>query len=179
MLDGTLEVSLRRSPFAVVVLAVIVALGLTACDDGGSGKESKPRRSTTTTSSSTTTTSTVPGAGSSTTTVPSGSATTTPASIGTCGNQTAAILAAIGFGVQGLDSRAGQYTVQRCRLAPSSPIWAAAEIVPNPGVQLDPATVVLQRIGALWNVEGTGTSGAGCDTAPANVRTELGLTCPG
>jgi hypothetical protein len=170
----------RRSPFAVAVVATFVAVGLTACDDGGSGKDSKPRRSSTSTRSSTTTTSsTVPGGNTgSTTTLPSGSTTTIPLALGTCGNQTEAITAAIGFGVQGLDSRAGQYTIQKCRIAASSPIWAAAEIVPNPGVQLDPATVVLQRIGALWNVESTGTSNAGCN-APAMVKTDLGLICPG
>ena len=83
------------------------------------------------------------------------------------------------FGVQGPQHpRRVSTRCSSCRIAASSPIWAAADIVPNPGVQLDPATVVLQRIGALWNVEATGTSGAGCQTAPANVRTELGLICP-
>jgi hypothetical protein len=90
-----------------------------------------------------------------------------------------AIVAAIGAGVQGLDARAGQYTVQHCRLAPSAQIWAAAEIVPNPGIQLDVATVVLQRIGALWTVEQTGTSNVGCNAATATIRAELGLICPG
>ena len=170
---------MRRFPCATVALVSIVALGLTACDDSDSGEEGTPRRSSTTSSrAASTTTSTIAGGGS-TTSVPSGSTTTAPVALGTCGNQSEAITAAIGFGVQGLDTRAGQYTIQQCRIAASSPIWAAAEIVPNPGVQLDPATVVLQRIGALWNVEGTGTSGAGCTTAPASVRTELGLTCPG
>jgi hypothetical protein len=173
--------SWSRFPIAVAVLAGMAALSLTACDDGGSGKTTTPRRSTTTTaSSSTTSTSTIPGGATvtSSTTLPSGSGTTTPAPVGSCGAQMPAIVAAIGAGVQGLDARAGQYTVQRCRLAPSAQIWAAALIVPNPGIQLDPATVVLQRIGALWNVESTGTSNVGCNVAPANVQTELGLNCP-
>ena len=171
---------MSRFPLAAALLAVFVAVGLAACDDGGSDKDSTPRRSATSTRSSSTTTSTVPGgATGSSTTLPPGSTASTPASIGTCGNQTPAIVAAIGFGIQGLDSRAGQYTVQECRLAPSSPIWAAAEIVPNPGVVLDGATVVLQRIGALWNVEDTGTSGVGCGVTPSNIRTELRLICPG
>jgi len=168
-----------RSPLAIVMLAGAVALGLTACDDGGSGKESKPRRSTTTSSSSSSTTTSTGPSSSTSTTIPSGSGPTTPAPVGTCGGQTPAIEAAIGFGVEGLADRTGQYTVQRCRVAPSAQIWAAADIVPNPGVALDRSIVVLQRIGALWNVEDTGTSGVGCDTVPANIRTELSLTCPG
>ncbi len=64
----------------------------------------------------------------------------------------------------------------RCRIAASSPIYAAANTVPNPGVQLDGATVVLQRIGALWNVTGFGTSGAGCDFPP-QVISDLQLSC--
>jgi hypothetical protein len=179
MLGGNPEVALSRFPVVVALLAGLVALGLTACDDGDSGKESKPRRSTTTTTASSTTTTTVPSGPTSSTTIPSGSGTTTPAPVGNCGPQEPTIVAAIGFGVQGLADRAGQYTVQNCRLAPSAQIWAAAEIVPNPGVQLDRSTVVLQRIGALWNVEDTGTSGVGCSSAPANIQTELGLSCPG
>jgi len=67
--------------------------------------------------------------------------------------------------------------VRRCRIAPSSPIWAAANTVPNPGVPLDGAIVVLQRIGALWTVMDVGTSEVGC-TAPASVQHDLGLECP-
>ena len=76
----------------------------------------------------------------------------------------------------GLASRAGQYSVQRCRIAASNPIWAAAAAVPNPGVQLDTATILLERIGALWNVVAVGTANVGCE-APTQVQTELGVPC--
>lgn len=180
MLDGTLEVLVSRSPFLVAVLAVVTVVGLAACGDGGSGRADKPRRPTTTTSTSTTT-STVPGGatGSTSTTAPGTPPTIPPESVGTCGNQTDAIVAAItGSDVGGLDQNAGQYTVKQCRIAASSPIWAAAVTVPSPGVQLDRATVVLQRIGALWNVEQVGTSNVGCN-APAAVKVDLGLVCSG
>lgn len=168
----------RRS--LVLVASLVLALAVvTGCDDSGSepkGDKPKPSRSTTTTSS------TVP-AGSSTTTTPTapGTATSTtvpaPNNTGTCGNQTAAIVGAIqASDDDGLASRAGQYSVQNCRIAPSSPIWAAAAAVPNPGVQLDTATVLLERIGALWNVVAVGTSNVGCE-APVQVQTELGVPC--
>jgi hypothetical protein len=172
MLAATSEVFVSRFPVVAALLVVIVAFGATACDSGGSSAARKPRRSTTTSSS---TTSTAPS-GSTTTVVAGGATTTTLVPNGTCGNQTTAITAAIGNGPSGLKENAGKYTVQRCRIAASSPIYAAANTVPNPGVQLDGATVVLERIGALWTVNGVGTSGVGCDL-PAQVITDLGLSC--
>ncbi len=166
---------MARLPIVAVLCTAVLALTATACDSGGSKATPKPHRSTTTSSASTTSTS----SGSSTSTETSGGGTTTStiAPIGTCGNQTTTIVAAIqGSSEGGLDQNAGRYTVQRCRIAASSPIWAAADLVPNPGVQLDRATVVLQRIGALWNVESVGTSQVGCD-APATVIHDLGLIC--
>jgi hypothetical protein len=162
----------------LLALALVVAAG---CDDSGSNAspskpKPKPARSTTTTSSAvpaastTTTASTAPGAPTSTT-VPGSNPT------GTCGGQTAAIVAAIqASDDDGLSGRVGQYTVQDCRVAPSNPIWAAALAVPNPGVQLDTATILLERIGALWNVVGVGTSNVGCQ-APAPVQAELSVSC--
>ncbi len=173
MLAVTSEVFVSRFPVVAALLVVIVAFGATACDSGGSSAARKPHRSTTTSSS--TTTSTAPS-DSTTTAVLGGATTTTLAPNGTCGNQTTAITAAIGNGPSGLKENAGKYTVQRCRIAASSPIYAAANTVPNPGVQLDGATVVLERIGALWTVDGVGTSGVGCDL-PAQVITDLGLSC--
>ena len=164
-----------RFPLVAVVLATVVAFAVTGCDSGGSSTADKPHRSTTTSSSRATTT-TIP-AGATTTTAPGGGTTTTTASPnGTCGAQTSAILAAISAGPGGLQENAGKYTVQHCRLAQSSPIYAAANTVPNPGVQLDGATVVLERIGALWNVDGVGTSQVGC-TFPAQIISDLGLVC--
>jgi hypothetical protein len=179
MLGGVSEVLVARYPFVFILLGALVAVSVTACDGGGSSKPRKARRSTTTSSSSTTSPTIGGSTGTTRSSVPPASSTTTPESRGTCGNQTDAIVAAIQNSDQGgLNTRQGQYTVQRCRLATSSPIWAAADIVPNLGIALDQSTVVLQRIGALWNVMDVGTSGVGCD-APANVRSDLGLRCPG
>ena len=171
---------MSRPPLLATSVAVLLALGLAACDDGDSKGSDRPRRSTTTSSSSTTTPTTTPAPGGSTipnqpdvpTTIP-------PQTVGSCGNQTDALVAAItGSDVGGLNARQGQFTVQQCRIAASSPIWAAAAVVPNPGIQLDRSTVVLQRIGALWNVEEVGTSNVGCN-APAPVRVDLRLSCSG
>jgi hypothetical protein len=177
MLGPTSEVMVSRFPLAAAVLATVVAFGVAGCDSGGSSRADKPHRSTTTTSTEAPTTTTVP-ADATSTTQPGGGGTTTTTAVpaGTCGPQTSAILAAIGDGPSGLKENAGKYTVQHCRLAPSSPIYAAANIVPNPGVQLDGATVVLERVGALWNVDSVGTSQVGC-TFPAQVISELGLSC--
>jgi len=170
MLDRISEVLVSRFPFIAILLAVVVALTLTACDDG-SDNESKPRRSTSTSSSTTTSTTTTAS------TVPPPPTVAPADAIGTCGNQTEAIVAAIGGSDMNELTRQGQYTVQACRLATSSPIWAAADVLPKPGVMLDQATAVLQRIGALWNVMEIGTSGVGCTDTPANIRTELALVC--
>jgi hypothetical protein len=174
-----------RSPLVAALLAALVTIGLAACDDGGSKSASKPRKTTTTsststTSSSTTTSSTIPpGGGSTIPTQPNVPTTIPPQTVGNCGNQTDALVSAInGSDVGGLNQRAGQFTIQRCRIAASSPIWAAADVVPNPGVQLDRSQVLLQRIGALWNVESVGTSNVGCQ-APAGVRVDLRLSCTG
>jgi hypothetical protein len=79
--------------------------------------------------------------------------------------------------MQALNTRQGQFTVQGCRLAASSPIWAAAEIVANAGVELPRYTVVLQRIGALWNVIDVGAAGqTGCN-APPDIKSDLQLGC--
>ena len=171
-----------RSPVAAALLAVAVTVGLAACDDGGSKQSEKPRTTTTsrtsTSSSSTTTSSTIPpGGGSTIPAQPNVPTTIPPQTVGNCGNQTDALVSAInGTDVGGLNTRVGQFTIQNCRIATSSPIWAAADVVPNPGVQLDRSQVLLQRIGALWNVESVGTSNVGC-AAPVAVKGELRLSC--
>jgi hypothetical protein len=173
-----------RSPLAAALLAVVATIGLAACDSGGPKASDKPRTtstsSTSTTTSSTTPSSTIPpGGGSTIPPQPTVPTTIPPQTVGNCGNQTDALVSAInGSDAGGLNTRAGQFTIQRCRIAATSPIWAAADVVPNPGVQLDRSTVLLQRIGALWNVESVGTSNVGCQ-APAAVRVDLGLSCAG
>ncbi len=185
MLDATRwRFPVSRSPVAAALLAVVVTIGLAACDDGDSKTTDKPGRTTTsstsTTSSSTTTSSTIPpGGGSTIPTQPNVPTTIPPQTVGNCGNQTDALVSAItGSDVGGLNTRAGQFTIQKCRISASSPIWAAADVVPNPGVQLDRSQVLVQRIGALWNVESVGTSNVGCQ-APAAVRVDLQLSCAG
>jgi hypothetical protein len=170
-----------RSPVAAALLAVAVTIGLAACDDGGSKSADKPRKTTTSsssTSSSTTTSSTIPpGGGSTIPTQPDVPTTIPPQTVGNCGNQTDALVAAInGSEKGGLNTRVGQFTIQKCRIAASSPIWAAADVVPSPGVQLDRSQVLLQRIGALWSVESVGTSNVGC-AAPVALQGELQLSC--
>lgn len=86
-----------------------------------------------------------------------------------------AIVSAIG-GASGAP-RAGTYTVTNCRIASASAIWAAAVITPKAGSATPPTAVVLERIGATWNVEGMGSSGVGCD-APKTVQQQLQLSCP-
>ncbi len=109
---------------------------------------------------------------------PPTSAAAPPGDPGTCGNQTDAIVAATkATDAQGLNARAGEFSVQACHVAASSPIWAAAQVVGNPGVVIPRYTVVLQRIGSLWNVMDVGESGhSGCD-APSEIRADLGLGC--
>jgi hypothetical protein len=158
-----------------VLLAAIVGIGACSGSDGSTGRgatsTSRTRRTTTTTSippSSSTTT-----AGSTSTTVPE--TTTTTAAPGTCGGQEAIITQAIAASDE-LAARAGTYTVRSCRIAPSSPIWAAADVVPNPGSSAPGGVVVLERIGAIWSVIALGTSGVGCQV-PAAQRAELGVSC--
>jgi hypothetical protein len=170
MLGMMPEVLMSRIPFVSVLLAVVLGAGLAACDDG-SDSERKPRRSTSTSTS----TSTASPTSSTVTTAPP--VTVPPANAnGTCGNQTDAIVAAIGGSGGNELVQQGGYTVKRCRLAASSPIWAAADVVPKPGILLDEATAVLQRIGALWNVMEI-SAALSCTDVPANIRTELALAC--
>jgi hypothetical protein len=169
-----------RARTSIVVATVLALLLLAACDgsDDSRATTSTSRRRTTTTSSSTTSTSTPTG---SSTTAPPGSTstvaptTTTTVAAGTCGGQTQIITDAVQASDQ-LAGRAGQYSVQQCRIAPSAPIWAAADIVPDPGASLDRASVLLERIGAIWTVVTLGTGSVGCP-APPPARVELLLPC--
>jgi len=68
------------------------------------------------------------------------------------------------------------YAVTGVRTAASDAAWAGATVQPT-GDDLDPATVVLHRVGGTWTVVDLGTAQVGCDTAPAAVVTDLGLGC--
>jgi hypothetical protein len=158
-----------------MVAATVAAVALAACDD--SGDEGKPRRSTTT-SSSTTSSSTTSTSTTAPPVPPTASTIPPPVPTGTCGTQTEAIVAAInGTDMQGLNTRQGEFAVQACRLAASSPIWAAAETVANPGIALPRFTVVLQRIGSLWNVIDVGEPGFSSCDAPPQIKSDLQLGC--
>lgn len=161
-----------------MVVMVVVIVALAACDGSSSGEQGTKSRTSTSrrsrSSTSSTTTSTTRPETSSTT---GATATTTSTAPGTCGAQSATITAAIeGSDVGGLAAQRGNFTVQRCRIAASNPIWAAANTVPNDPTRLDTAIVVLQRIGALWTVMDVGTADVGC-MAPVSVQHDLALAC--
>jgi hypothetical protein len=154
---------------AALTLALLPACGGSGGDAGRTTRPTRARATTTTTGAGTTTAS---AASSTSTTAPA--TTTTTAAPGTCGGQTEVITQAI-QGSEQMAPQAGRFTVTRCRVASSSPIWAAAT-----ATSTDPAvpstTVVLERIGALWTVIAVGTSHVGCDV-PAAARPELGIDC--
>jgi hypothetical protein len=157
-----------------VASVLVLAVGLSACDDdsGGSASHRKPRPSSSTRSSSSTSST------SSTTVSPDPSAsetTTVPVTPGTCGGQLDAITAAVGGSDPTLLTT---YALSRCRLAPSSPTWAAADLVPKTGSGAMPKTAVLERVGALWTVRAISSAGVACDATPPQVRAGLGLSCP-
>ncbi|WP_212755413.1 hypothetical protein [Flexivirga aerilata] len=72
---------------------------------------------------------------------------------------------------------ADNVTVGGITFAASDPSWAAATVTPTNG-QTDPAQVVLHKTGSTWQVRDLGTFGVGCGSAPAAVRTQLGLHGP-
>ncbi len=172
----------------VVPLALIAAVGLTACDSGSSKAATKPRTTTTTTRRKhrpATTTSSIAAAPtstssatvapvSSTTRAPS-PVTTVPPALESCGARARAIFAAVQGGDLGPVPLA-KYTLSDCRVAISNQIWSAVSLVPNPGTDVTPLTVALERVGAIWDVRGYGASHVACD-APPPVPQELRLGC--
>jgi hypothetical protein len=176
--------STPRRRAAVLVLCIALAGALAACDSGGSGtagttsttRRRKPHASSTTSSSSTTTT-TVGGAqpDSATTDPNAPPTTTTPAGAASCGAQEPHLTAAVAGGDLGTVPIAS-YTIGRCRLASSNLIWGAVTLTPKPGQSAAPMTVVLERVGSIWQVHSYASGATGCD-APAPVPAELGLGC--
>jgi hypothetical protein len=178
-----------RSPRRRRAVALVLCLGLVgalaACDGGGSGRSAgttsttrrrKPHPSTTTASTSTTTT-TLGGAQPDTAvTDPDAPTTTTsPSGAAPCGAQASHLTAAVTGGDLGAVPVAG-YTVDHCRLASSNLIWGAVTLTPKPGQTVAPMTVVLERIGSIWQVHSFASGPTGCD-APAPVPAQLGLGC--
>jgi hypothetical protein len=174
----------RRRRATALLLCLGLAGALAACDSGGSGKAAsttsttrrRKSRATSTTSSSTTTT-TLGGAQPDTAVTDPNAppTTTTPGGAASCGAQAPHLTAAVTGGDLGavpVDS----YTVGRCRLASSNLIWGAVTLTPKPGQTVAPMTVVLERIGSIWQVHSFATGATGCD-APAPVPSELGLGC--
>jgi hypothetical protein len=173
----------RRRAAAVVLCVGLVGV-LAACDSGGSdtaATTSTTRRRKThpssTTSSTSTTTTTIGGAqpDSATTDPNAPTTTTTPAGAASCGAQEPHLSAAVSGGDLGtvpIDS----YTIGRCRLASSNLIWGAVTLTPKAGQTVAPMTVVLERVGSIWQVHSYGSGATGCD-APAPVPAELGVGC--
>jgi hypothetical protein len=170
-------------------VSVLLALGLTAtlaaCGSGGSGASAKSSSTTTTTrrhkprasTTSTTTTTTLGGAqpDSAVTNPNAPSTTTTPAGGAPCGAQEPHLTAAVTSGDLGTVPLAS-YAISNCRLASSNLIWGAVTLTPKPGQTVAPMTVVLERIGSIWDVHSYASGATGCD-APAPVPTELALGC--
>jgi hypothetical protein len=175
----------RRRRAAALVLCLGLTAGLAACDSGGPRKAAsttsttrrrKPHPSTTTSSSSTSTT-TLGGAQPDTpVTDPNApSTTTTPAGAASCGAQASHLTAVVTGGELGTVP-VDRYAIGHCRLASSNLIWGALTLTPKPGETVAPMTVVLERIGSIWQVHSYATGATGCD-APAPVPTELALGC--
>ena len=171
-----------------LVVTVVLAVAMTACDGSGSSKANagtstttkkhKPHGSTTTsstTASTTSTTGTADNPGTPGTTAPTLAPPTAPPTAAGCGEQAARITATIyGGDLQGvpLDS----YSIAGCRLAPSAPIWGAVALAPKPGQTAPPLTVVVELLGSIWSVHSFASGATGCD-APAPVPAELQLGC--
>ncbi|NAZ88431.1 hypothetical protein, partial [Kineococcus indalonis] len=101
---------------------------------------------------------------------PAGAAPADPATAGE-------VAAAVRTGPEAAAVPAGAYAVADVRTADADPTWAAARLEPADPAALDPATVVLQRVGGTWRVVSLGTAGVGCEQAPPLVLTDLALPC--
>lgn len=170
-------------------LALIVSTcGGSSSKSSGASRRKTSRTSTTSTTeaistsssalSSTTGVASTTGRSTSTTRVASASTTTTsPAPSTGCGVEEPAIRQAILTStVAGINEQQDRYTAQQCTLASSDPSWARAQLVPNTGVQLETAVVIVHKAGGTWTVVDVGTSGVGCDTPP-DVAAEIGQEC--
>jgi len=173
--------SLLRPSFGVLIVGALVVLAACGGSDGGKAATSSTRRRTTTTTGtpgatapSSTTGSSTPSAPSTPSTVGPATPTTTAAP-GTCGGQEGIIADAVN-GSDQLAVHSGTFRVVRCRIAASQPIWAAADVVPDPGSGVVAQSVLLERLGSIWTVVTAGTGSIGCQ-APAGVRAELMLPC--
>ena len=171
----------------VVPLALIAAVGLTACDSGSSKGSAKPRTTTTTRrkhrpATTTSTSTAAPTSTSSTTAAPAVSTTVAPNPVTTvpparedCGARASAIFAAVQGGDLGPVPLA-KYTLSDCRVATSNQIWSAVTLLPKAGTGVTPLTVALERVGSIWSVRGYATNHVACD-APPPVPQELRLGC--
>lgn len=159
----------------MLLVAALVVLGACGGSDGGKQSSSTTRRTTTTTTTASTSTAPSSTTGPSTPSSTAPETTTTTAAPGTCGGQEGIIADAIN-GSDQLSAHTGTFRVVRCRIAQSQPIWAAADIVPDPGSGVPAQSVLLERLGSIWTVVTAGSGAIGC-RAPAEVRGELALPC--
>lgn len=70
---------------------------------------------------------------------------------------------------------AGAFTVTDVHVSQGT--WASAQLEPAPDADLDPATAVLRFTDGAWQVVDLGTAQVGCGIVPADVGTELALSC--
>ncbi len=174
-----------RHPRTALVAAVAAGVLLAACGGATHDAAKKPAatkpRSTTTTTVATTTmppstttprvTAAGPGTRAATTTAPPAPTTASRAA------NDAAIRATVAQFLEGINP--ATYVVTNIRYAASNPDFAAADFVPSAGHEADFQTgyAVLGNAGSGWTVLSGGSADVGCGDVPANVLTELQLTC--
>ncbi len=175
-----------RRGSAVAVLALLATAS--GCSDGGSSSHATPHTTAATRrphrSDSSTTSSSTPSTTTTTTTVPdltdprSQPVATAPTSASgaiPCGALTGIITAgALSSDLGPVPT--GSYTVTRCRISGTQPIWSAVTLAPRPGQSVSALTVVMERIGSIWTLHSYGAGPTGCD-APPPVPAELRLGC--
>ena len=112
--------------------------------------------------------------------------TTTTAATGAapCGGASTVPAAVKASSVGGLSGAANLFDVTDVRLAASDPTWGRFSAVPKSGqtANFQSGYGVVQCTLLGWSVNAYGTSQVGCSgtgAPPAQVRTDLQLTCPG
>lgn len=178
----------RRSNIALVTAlsaaALFAACGGSTHDASGKSVGTKPRSTTTTTVAATTT---LPPSTTTRARVATGApttratATTAAAAPTTASRATndAAIRATVAKFLDGINP--ATYVVTNIRYAASNPNFAAADFDPSPGHEADFQTgyAVLSNPGSGWTVVSGGSADVGCGDVPANILSELQLSCSG
>jgi hypothetical protein len=168
---------------ALVVGAVVAAHAIRDDDTAARAAATATIGPTTSTTAAPTSTTGVPSAtGTAPTDAGTSTTTSTPATPagdtppGPCGTDTGAVRAAIDATITDAPADAD---LSSCRLAPSDPTWAAAQLVAKPGATFTPLTVILHTGAGAWTVVARGGTDAGCGSAPQQVIVDLGQFCAG